>query len=411
MTTKMESSDGAMQWLSELGMEDSVPLHIDSLFSPTEQCAAEYQSSSGIGLVGSLTSLLPKDNSFKVPPSVSVTSYRSHRSFDTVINHERPLKMPKLSSWDCSFGQQMYGNRASTLHTACYVQDPRQFLISQQQEHQQQPALPSQLNGYLVSLPKPNDGNYDTGPPKATTAKVETGISQGSAAQESSITDVQSVGTKEIPLSPCESILGQKFDLPLQKVGGSTKNRASNHAQDHIMAERKRREKLSQRFIALSAIVPGLKKMDKASVLGDAIKYVKQLQERLKELEEQLPRKALVGVSNAKKPSPSSKDVEGTPENIAAMNTNSEDIQQPEIEVRVIGKNVLIRVHCEKKKGVLVKSLDELEKLHLAVVNANILSFSERTLDLTFTAQMEEGYELTAQDVVKALQSFFKKVK
>lgn len=31
--------------------------------------------------------------------------------------------------------------------------------------------------------------------------------------------------------------------------------------QDHIMAERKRREKLSQRFIALSAIVPGLKKV------------------------------------------------------------------------------------------------------------------------------------------------------
>lgn len=31
--------------------------------------------------------------------------------------------------------------------------------------------------------------------------------------------------------------------------------------QDHILAERKRREKLSQRFIALSALVPGLKKV------------------------------------------------------------------------------------------------------------------------------------------------------
>lgn len=34
-----------------------------------------------------------------------------------------------------------------------------------------------------------------------------------------------------------------------------------SQTQDHIMAERKRREKLSQRFIALSAIVPGLKKV------------------------------------------------------------------------------------------------------------------------------------------------------
>lgn len=37
--------------------------------------------------------------------------------------------------------------------------------------------------------------------------------------------------------------------------------RTPAHAQDHILAERKRREKLSQRFIALSAIVPGLKKV------------------------------------------------------------------------------------------------------------------------------------------------------
>lgn len=37
--------------------------------------------------------------------------------------------------------------------------------------------------------------------------------------------------------------------------------RPSSHNQDHILAERKRREKLSQRFIALSAIVPGLKKV------------------------------------------------------------------------------------------------------------------------------------------------------
>lgn len=44
-----------------------------------------------------------------------------------------------------------------------------------------------------------------------------------------------------------------------------TKRTATNsrfsQAQDHILAERKRREKLSQRFIALSAIVPGLKKV------------------------------------------------------------------------------------------------------------------------------------------------------
>jgi hypothetical protein len=38
-------------------------------------------------------------------------------------------------------------------------------------------------------------------------------------------------------------------------------SRPASQNQDHILAERKRREKLSQRFIALSKIVPGLKKV------------------------------------------------------------------------------------------------------------------------------------------------------
>lgn len=41
----------------------------------------------------------------------------------------------------------------------------------------------------------------------------------------------------------------------------NTSNNRLPQAQDHIIAERKRREKLSQRFIALSALVPGLKKV------------------------------------------------------------------------------------------------------------------------------------------------------
>ena len=41
----------------------------------------------------------------------------------------------------------------------------------------------------------------------------------------------------------------------------STTTARHSQTQDHIIAERKRREKLSQRFIALSAIVPGLKKV------------------------------------------------------------------------------------------------------------------------------------------------------
>ncbi|KAF7055590.1 hypothetical protein CFC21_063098 [Triticum aestivum] len=75
---------------------------------------------------------------------------------------------------------------------------------------------------------------------------------------------------------------------PSSMSGTSTSNalRASTkstpYAQDHIMAERKRREKINQRFIELSAVIPGLKKMDKGTILADATRYVKELQERVK---------------------------------------------------------------------------------------------------------------------------------
>lgn len=39
-------------------------------------------------------------------------------------------------------------------------------------------------------------------------------------------------------------------------------NRTSVQAQDHVLAERKRRERLTQRFIALSTLIPNLKKVN-----------------------------------------------------------------------------------------------------------------------------------------------------
>jgi hypothetical protein len=65
-------------------------------------------------------------------------------------------------------------------------------------------------------------------------------------------------------LKPKEEVVSSQIMNTLPSCQGgkriSTSTRISQ-AQDHIMAERKRREKLSQRFIALSAIVPGLKKV------------------------------------------------------------------------------------------------------------------------------------------------------
>ncbi|PRQ25926.1 putative transcription factor bHLH family [Rosa chinensis] len=54
---------------------------------------------------------------------------------------------------------------------------------------------------------------------------------------------------------------------------------------NHVEAERQRREKLNQRFYALRAVVPNISKMDKASLLGDAITYINDLQMKIRVME------------------------------------------------------------------------------------------------------------------------------
>ncbi|KAA8531500.1 hypothetical protein F0562_006147 [Nyssa sinensis] len=171
-----------------------------------------------------------------------------------------------------------------------------------------------------------------------------------------------------------------------------TMMRTPSNAQDHIMAERKRREKLSQRFIALSAIVPGLKKMDKASVLGDATKYLKQLQERVKLLEEQTKKKSEESVVFVKK---CQLYADNNSSSSCDENFNGRSNEAlPEIEARVSEKNVLIRIHCEQHKGFLLKILSEIEKIHLRVVNTSALPFGKYAMDITIVAQDQSVIEV-----------------
>ncbi|CAE6003044.1 unnamed protein product [Arabidopsis arenosa] len=175
--------------------------------------------------------------------------------------------------------------------------------------------------------------------------------------------------------------------------------RSQSNAQDHVLAERNRREKLTQRFVALSALVPGLKKMDKASVLGDAIKHIKYLQESVKEYEEQkkektmesmvLLKKSLVLDKNHQSSSPSS-------------NRDFSSSNLPEIEVRVSGKDVLIKILCEKQKGNVIKIMGEIEKLGLSITNSNVLPFGP-AFDISIIAQKNNNFDMKIEDVMKNL--------
>ncbi|KAF4349881.1 hypothetical protein F8388_005112 [Cannabis sativa] len=176
----------------------------------------------------------------------------------------------------------------------------------------------------------------------------------------------------------------------------SINGRSPLHARDHVIAERKRREKLNQKFIALSAVVPGLKKMDKASVLGNAISYVKQLEERVKTLEEEheMKTKNHESVIMIKK----SLVVSTAVEEDSSSHHDDQDYYScgnlffplPEIEARVLNKEVLIRIYCEKQYGGcnLANLLAKIENLHLTILNATELPLGTSTIDITIVAQV-----------------------
>uniref|UniRef100_A0A0E0KHB1 BHLH domain-containing protein n=1 Tax=Oryza punctata TaxID=4537 RepID=A0A0E0KHB1_ORYPU len=161
-------------------------------------------------------------------------------------------------------------------------------------------------------------------------------------------------------------------------TGGSTRKAAASsssaptagaaYAQlEHVVAERKRREKINQRFIELSAVIPKLKKMDKATILSDAASYIRELQEKLKAVEEQ----AAAGTARVT-------------ETVAAMVAPPSPARNlplpPEIEVRCSQNNdVIVRIHCENGEGVIVRILAEVEDIHLRIINANVMPFMEGT--------------------------------
>ncbi|XP_021895583.1 transcription factor MYC2-like [Carica papaya] len=143
---------------------------------------------------------------------------------------------------------------------------------------------------------------------------------------------------------------------------------------NHVEAERQRREKLNQRFYALRAVVPNVSKMDKASLLGDAISYINELRTKLQsaesdkeDLQKQLEAIKKEFGNKESRPCPPPGDQELKMSNQAG--TKSIEI---DVDVKIIGWDAMIRIQCSKKNHPAARLMAALKELDLDVHHASV---------------------------------------
>ncbi|KAM1382699.1 hypothetical protein ACFX2F_035134 [Malus domestica] len=204
-------------------------------------------------------------------------------------------------------------------------------------------------------------------------------------------------------MSDCSDQIDEEADTKYQRRTGK-RPQAKN-----LIAERKRRKKLNDRLYALRSLVPIISKLDRASILGDAIEYVKQLQKQAKQLQDELDDHAEddAAKNNVKSEIQSRSGVDhirpktddhqddhkasngihfGTPGDCSVFKQSrdySYDVHdhkteqmEPQVEVAQLdGNQFFVKVFCEQKPGGFERLMEALSSLCLEVTNANVTTF------------------------------------
>uniref|UniRef100_A0A7N2LIA6 BHLH domain-containing protein n=1 Tax=Quercus lobata TaxID=97700 RepID=A0A7N2LIA6_QUELO len=168
---------------------------------------------------------------------------------------------------------------------------------------------------------------------------------------------------------------------------------ASSAASKNIVSERNRRKKLNERLFALRAVVPNISKMDKASIIKDAIDYIQELHDQEKRIQAEIM--DLESGKLKKNPGYDFDDLElpvllrskkkKTDQFYDSGGSRISPIEVLELRATYMGeKTVVVSLTCSKRTDTMVKLCEVFESLKLKIITANITAFSGRLVKTVF---------------------------
>ncbi|KAG8369166.1 hypothetical protein BUALT_Bualt15G0123000 [Buddleja alternifolia] len=205
-------------------------------------------------------------------------------------------------------------------------------------------------------------------------------------------------GTGSQDLAPCKLEpsfnMGNNFPAESEsEIIRRKKKKVGNNGQPskNLMAERRRRKRLNDRLSMLRSVVPRISKMDRTSILGDTIDYMKELLERINNLQEEMDvgsnQLSLMTIFN---------DVL-KPKEILVRNSPKFDVESSNSDTR-------IEIGCGGKPGMLLSTVTTLEALGLEIQHCVISCFNDFAMQASCCSQeLKQREILDSEDIKEAL--------
>ncbi|XP_015888270.2 transcription factor MUTE [Ziziphus jujuba] len=189
----------------------------------------------------------------------------------------------------------------------------------------------------------------------------------------------------------------------------------------HIAVERNRRRQMNEHLKVLRSLTPCfyIKRGDQASIIGGVIEFIKEMHQVLQSLESKKRRKSL---SPSPGPSPRPLLQPSTPHHLIDQPHHLIDHHNPfgfescvkelgascnspvaDVEAKISGSNVMLKVISRRVAGQIAKIISVLERLSFEVLHLNISSMEDTVL-YSFVIKIGLECRLSVEELVLEVQ-------